>query len=309
MLGPDLFTGPCGLAATDPVEVGHAVLSSWDAFLEVASAADLDRPSRLPGWSGRQACIHMGSWDDRVVLTSILEAARSGGGGHTPSAAEVDLDNARLVAAHRDASTDDVLEALQDSRDVLAAWFASSEPAELARARVRSSVGELPVLSLLHAGCYELAVHALDLAPCGAPAPPPELLSRGLGALIDVTGALSTRSGIDITVTAQGGSGGWAFTSGPDGWTTQPVPAGEFAGVGVRGTVPDLLDASAGRAALPLLLLQRRLHVQQLSSFMRLAPLVSEVPGLPGGAALRTGITGLSAVTGGVGKLLGRLRR
>ena len=114
---------------------------------------------------------------------------------------------------------------------------------------------------------------------------------------------------IDITVTAQGGSGGWAFTSGPDGWTTQPVPAGEFAGVGVRGTVPDLLDASAGRAALPLLFLQRRLHVQQLSSFMRLAPLVSEVPGLPGGAALRTGITGLSAVTGGVGKLLGRLRR
>lgn len=309
MLGPDLFRGSCGLAVTDPAEVGRAVIASWDAFLEVASEADLDRPSRLPGWSGRETCIHMGSWDDRVVLTGILEAARAGGGGHTPSASEVDQDNDKLVAAHRDATVDDVLEALQDSRDLLAAWLATSEPAELARARVRSSVGELPVLSLLHAGCYELAVHALDLAPCGAPPPPKELLSRGLGALIDVTGALSARSGIDITVTAQSSSGGWAFTSDAEGWTTQPVPAGDFAGVGVRGTVPDLLDASAGRVALPLLLLQRRLQVQQLPSFMRLAPLVSEVPGLPGGAALRTGLTGLSAVTGGVGKLLGRLRR
>ena len=309
MLGPDLYSGPCGLAMTDPAEVGRAVIASWDAFLEVASAADLDRPSRLPGWSGRETCIHMGSWDDRVVLTGILDAARSGGGGHSPSAAEVDRDNEQLVAAHRAASTDDVLEALQDSRDVLAEWFATSEPTELARARVRSSVGELPMLSLLHAGCYELAVHALDLVPCGAPSPPPELLSRGLGALIDVTGALSARSGIDITVTAQGASGGWAFTSDGAGWTTQPVAAGSFAGVGVRGTVPDLLDASAGRAALPLLLLQRRLHVQQLPSFMRLAPLVSEVPGLPGGAALKTGVAGLSAVTGGVGKLMGRLRR
>ena len=308
MVGPDPFDGPCGLALSDPGEVGRAVVASWDAFLEAASEADLSRPSRLAGWSGRDTCIHLGSWDDRVVLSGILAAARNGGGGHSPSSAEVDADNGRLVAAHRSASSDDVLEALQSSREVLATWFATAEPTELATARVRSSVGELPLLSLLHAGCYELAVHALDLVPCGAPAPDPELLSRGLASLIDVTGALCARSGIDITVTAQGPAGGWSFTSGPTGWTTQPVPSGDFAGVGVRGTVADLLDASAGRTALPVLLLQRRLQVQHLSSFMRLAPLVSEVPGLPGGAALRTGVSGLSAVTGGVGKLLGRLR-
>jgi hypothetical protein len=152
-------------------------------------------------------------------------------------------------------------------------------------------------------------VHALDLAPCGAAAPSGFLLGRGLGALMDVTGALSSQSGIDITVTAQSGFGGWSFTSTTDGWTTRPVPAGPFEGVGVLGAAADLLDASAGRAQVPLLLVQRRLRVQEMASFMRLAPLVHEVPGLPGGSALRAGVSGLSSVTGGVNKLIGRLRR
>ena len=122
---------------------------------------------------------------------------------------------------------------------------------------------------------------------------------------MDVTGALSSRAGIDITVTASTGDGGWSFASSPQGWTTRAVPAGPFKGVGVRGTTVDLLDASAGRAALPSLLIQRRLVVQQLASFMRLAPLVNDVPGLPGGQALKAGLAGISGVT----RLLGRLRR
>ena len=140
-------------------------------------------------------------------------------------------------------------------------------------------------------------------------APPPALLDRGLAALMDATGALSARAGIHLTVTAQTPGGGWSFRSDHDGWTTQQAPAGPFDGVGVRGTAADLLDASAGRSALPMLVVSRRLQVQQLPSFMRLAPLVAEVPGLPGGAALKAGIGGLGVVTGGVGKLLGKLRR
>ena len=305
MLGPDLFPGSCGMAMTDPTDLGTSVVAAWDAFLEVVEATDLSRPSRLPGWTGRDTCIHLGSWDDHRVLTGILAAAREGGG---TDLSDVDANNARLVASHAGATAEEVIAALRRSRDKIAAWFDTSEPAELATARVRSSVGELPLLSLLHAGCYELAVHALDLAPCGAPPPPPVLLDRGLAALIDVTGALSARAGIDITVTGQTDAGGWAFDSGTDGWTTDPVPAGDFRGIGVRGTTPDLLDASAGRTALPVLLVQRRLQVQQLTSIMRLAPLLTEVPGLPGGAALRTGAAGVSAVTSGLGKLFGRLR-
>jgi uncharacterized protein (TIGR03083 family) len=305
MLGPTRFPSPCGLAETGASPLGEAVVGAWDAFLAVVDSADLSRPSRLPGWTGRDTCIHLGSWDDHRVLVGLVEAARNRGGSPP---GDVDEDNARLVAAHRDATDAEVRAALQRSRDIIAAWFGGPEPAELGAARVRSSVGELPLLSLLHAGCYELAVHALDLAPCGADAPSPLLLDRGLGALIDVTGALSARSGIEITVTAQAPDGGWSLSSTSRGWTTRPVPAGVFAGVGVSGTAPDLLDASAGRAHVPVLLVQRRLKVQELSSFMRLAPLLQDVPGVPGGPVLKAGVAGLSSVSGGVGRLLGRLR-
>lgn len=302
MLGPDRFPPPFGLAQTDPAELGDAVVGAWDDFLAVADSADLSRPSRLPGWTGRDACVHLGSWDDHRVMVGLVEAAR-GGGGTAP--ADVDADNERLLAAHRDATDDDVRAALRRSRDVIEEWFDGPEPEELASARVRSSVGELPLLSLVHAGCYELAVHALDLAPCGADAPSEFLLGRGLAALMDVTGALSARSGIDITVTAQTPTGGWSFTSTTTGWATQDVPPGRFDAVGVAGAAHDLLDASAGRAQVPALLVQRRLKVQELSSFMRLAPLLHEVPGLPGGAVLKAGVSGLSGVT----RLVGRFRR
>lgn len=306
MLGPTLFPSPCGLAESTVEDLGDAVLGAWDDFLAVAASADLGRPSRLPGWSGRDACVHLGSWDDHRVMSSVVAAARSGGG---PEATSPDDANARLVAAHRDATDEDVLAALQRSRDVIEAWFEGPEPAELGRALVRSAVGDLPLLSLLSAGTYELAVHALDLRPCGAEPPSPFLLGRGLAALIDVTGALSARHGIDITVTAQTPDGGWSFTSAGGTWTTEAVAPGAYRGTGVRGSAEDLLDVSAGRTAIPGLLLSRRMVVQQLPSFMRLAPLLSEVPGLPGGAALRAGVGGLSAVTGSVSRALGRLRR
>jgi hypothetical protein len=106
-------------------------------------------------------------------------------------------------------------------------------------------------------------------------------------------------------VTAQTPAGGWQFVSDHAGWQTAPVAAGRFQGTGVRGEAADLLDTSAGRAHLGQLLLSRRLHVQHLPSFMRLAPLLHDVPGLPGGAALRAAVAGL----GGVTRVLGRFRR
>ena len=183
--------------------------------------------------------------------------------------------------------------------------FPSTAAAEHGPTPVSSALGPLPVTTLLSAVCYELAVHALDLTSTGAPGPSPLLLDRGLAALIDVTGALASRSGVDITLTAQTPNGGWQFTSDTSGWETVPVATGRFEGTGVRGSAVDLLDTSAGRANLGQLLLTRRLQVQQLPSFMRLAPLLHEVPGLPGGAALRTAVGGLGSVT----KMLGRFRR
>lgn len=300
--------GRCGLAESDPAELGAAVLSAWDAFLDVVRAptTDLARPSRLPGWSGADVCIHLGAWDDAQVLEDVLASARAGGAG---TAGDPDAGNAALVAAHRDASPAQVVAALEGARARLAAFFASADVHELGRALSRSSVGPLPVLSLVHAGCYELAVHALDLEPCGAPAPGEVLLDRGLAALIDVTGALSAHAGVDITLTGQAPAGGWRFTSGAGGWTTERSPVGDVDGVAVHGSARDLLDASAGRVSLPHLLVTRRLVVHQLPQWMRLAPLLDEVPGIPGGAALKTAVSGLSGVAGGITKVLGRFRR
>ncbi|MCA1712450.1 MAG: maleylpyruvate isomerase N-terminal domain-containing protein [Actinobacteria bacterium] len=291
-----------GLSDSSPAELGPPVLTAWDAFLELAASADLARPSRLPGWTGKDVCTHLGSWPGHDVVDSLLASARKGGAGEAP---DPDASNARLVEQHRAAPDAEVLAALQRGRDSLARFFASEDAREWGRAAALSAVGPLPVLSLLHAGCYELAVHALDLAPCGAAAPPPQLLDRGLAALMDVTGALSARAGIDIALTAQTPDGGWSFTSASTGWTTDRVLPGRLAGTGVRGSAADLLDASAGRTNLGQLLLTRRLVVHQLPSFMRLAPLLHEVPGLPGGAALKTAVAGLGSVT----KVLGRFRR
>lgn len=299
---PGQPTGPIGLADTPPEQLGLQVLTCWDLFLDVvrSPSTDLTLPSRLPGWSGADTCIHLGSWPDSRVLDAVLASARSGDTGGT---SRPDADNDALVAAHADAPVELVVAALLEARDRLAAFFASDDAVTLGRATSRSAVGPLPVLGLVHAGCYELAVHALDLAPCGAPAPDPQLLDRGLAALIDVTGALASRAGVELTLTGQAADGGWRFTSRADGWTTGPTPPGRFAGTGVRGSAADLLDTSAGRRALPSLLLTRRLVVQQLPSFLRLAPLLDEVPGLPGGAALKGAVGGLT----GVGRSLGRL--
>ena len=295
-----------GLADLDPDELGREVVRAWDDFLLLLPGTDLSLPSRLPGWTGKDVCIHLGAWGDRTPIHALITSAEAGGRTAPP---EPDDDNAAVLDSHRDASDAEVVAALHRAREAMVEFFASDLPKRLGTLPSQSSLGLLPVLSLVHASSYELAVHALDLKPCGAAAPSRHLLDRGLAALIDITGHLSARAGIDITVTAQTPDGGWAFSSGRDGSrTTRTAPEAVY-GTGVRGSAADLLDASAGRAALPTLLLSRRLVVHQMPSFMRLAPLVSEVPGLPGGAALRTGLSGLSVVTGGVGKLLGRLRR
>ncbi|CAN5190938.1 hypothetical protein BH24ACT10_BH24ACT10_18160 [soil metagenome] len=308
MVGPVPASGRAGVADSDPGELGREVVACWDEFLDVVRSpgTDLSRRSRLAGWSGREVLVHLGHWEDSPVLDSVVASARTGRLDDSPPS---DRANDALVQAHRDDSTEQVVAALQEGRDRIAAFFDSGEAAEIGRLLSRSTVGPLPVLSLLHAATYELAVHALDLAPCGAPRPATHLLDRGLAALVDVTGSLAARSGVEITLAGTTPDGGWQFSSGPDGWSTERHPSPTVDGVGVHAPVTDLLDASAGRTSVPQLLLTRRMHVTQMQEWMRLAPLVDEVPGLPGGAALRTAVSGVSGVVGGVGRVLGRFRR
>lgn len=296
-----------GLAGTDPSVLRDRVLAAWDAFLDCAAAADLARPSRLPRWTGRDVCVHLGAWEGEDPVEDMLAAARSGLAQQNPPSAD-DL-NAAKLARHADASAAEALEAVRHGRDAVARAFQLPELAELGTRQTMSTVGPLPLLTHLHAGAYELAVHALDLIPCGAPRPPHELLYAGIAALADVTGGLAARHNIRATVTSLTPRGGWMFQAADGGWeTTELGPDAKPAGAVIRADEAVLLDASAGRVSVPPLLLDGRLKVHDMAMMLRLAPLLDEVPGLPGGGGLKVAVKVVGGVRGGASALLGRLR-
>ena len=289
-----------GMADADRAEVGDLVLGAWDAFIAQAEAVDLDRPTRLPGWRAHEVCVHLGCWDDHTALADLIASARAGGAGQPP---DVDGTNARVTAAHRNASRDEVLAALHRNREATARYLAE-EPRELDTAPTVATVGTLPLLSVVLGQAYELAVHGLDLAPLGAPPVPRRVLQAGLAALADVTGALASSCDITGGVTLTTPDGGWAFASDDRGWTVRRVGAGDPAGPAVQAAADLLLEAASGRVNPVTALARRRLRVHDIGGLMQLAPIVSVAPGIPGGPILA-----LAARTlGGAGGLLGRLR-
>jgi uncharacterized protein (TIGR03083 family) len=279
------------------------LLGAWDAFLAVAQSADLDHPTRLPGWRGQEVCVHLGVWDDYSALDGLVASARSGGGGGAP---DVDAANDRVSRAHRSAPRAEVLRALRRHRDAVRTYLETAPP-PLDAAPTAGPVGVLPLLSILLGECYELAVHALDLRDCGAGEPPGSLLDGGLAALADVTGALAAAHDVPGSATLLAPTGGWRFEAADGGWRVERVPARTPAVQApvVKGEAAVLLDASAGRANPVALLARRRLTLHDPAGLMALAPLVDIAPNLPGGPILRLAARSLSGAAG----LLGRLRR
>jgi uncharacterized protein (TIGR03083 family) len=304
-------TGPrMGLADGGPATVRARVEQSWDAFLAVAESADLTAASRLPGWRGHEVCVHLGSWDDSGV-SELLTSARTGGmsdGAAGSRPRPVDADNDALVRRHAGASRAEVLAALRRNRDQLLDWLYTDEAVELGRVTVMSPIGPLPMLTATGASSYELAVHALDLLPCGADDPAKVLLHNGLGSVLDVTGHLAHKRGLAVEITATSPDGGWTVRTGADGWRLDPA-GDRLTGTGVRAELRDLVDATAGRVSVPALLATRRMTAHDLSGFLELAALVEDLPGLPGGAALRAAsrtLGGVESAVRGLGGLLGR---
>jgi uncharacterized protein (TIGR03083 family) len=290
-----------GMADAGRDEVGRLVLRAWDAFLDQAAQVDLQRGTRLPGWRAQEVCVHLGVWPDHAALAGLVTNARSGGTGEAPDPDEV---NARVTAAHRDAPPADVLAALRAARAATEHYLAE-EPAWLDTAPTVSTVGRLPLLSVVLGQAYELAVHGLDLASAGAPAPPAEVLQSGIAALADVTGALAAAGGITAGAALATPDGGWAFAADDTGWTVRRLRAGEVPGTAVEAPADLLLDAASGRVNPVVAVARRRLKVHQLTGLLQLAPIVQSAPGIPGGPILQ-----LAARTlGTTGGLLGRLRR
>ncbi|WP_424638320.1 maleylpyruvate isomerase N-terminal domain-containing protein [Embleya sp. AB8] len=297
----EIVSGPWGTASMPAEAQRGRALAAWDAFRDLAVRVDPDAPSRLPGWDGRAVISHLASWPDAPLLARLLAEAR---GRRAPNAAPMAQDevNARLVDTHRNATHEELLAALDDGRARLAAAFeATAADPDLGLARTGSQVGPVPLLTQLGAIAYELAVHALDLAPCGADDPPPALLDAGVLALADITGALAARHHVRARTGLAVPGGGWGFAApGTDGtgWEVFPLPPGRPTLPAVEArTAATLLDASAGRRPVPTLLARRDLKPHNLPGLLALAPLLDQVPGLPGGPALRLTATTLSGIT------------
>ncbi len=305
-----------GAIAYGRAVIRERVVQAWDDFLSVADGVDMQARSRLPGWRAQEICVHLGAWPEHQPVNGVLAAAREVLRGNVPAAPpDPDDVNAGVITTHRNASRAEVLQALLLAREQAADYLAGDEPHELDQVPVVSTVGPLPALTILHAQIYELAVHALDLAALGGPAPSPRLLDGGLAALTDATGALAARVGIASTAGIHSEVGSWAFRSGHEGWhigrwsERQRTESPEFSGklpVRVQAPATTLLEASAARINPLKAVVTRKLKVHGLPGLLGLAPIVETVPGIPGGAALRMAAKGLAGAGGALSHLTRR---
>jgi hypothetical protein len=289
--------GEAGLASWDPADVAGLLLPAWDEFIGTAGEVDLEGPTRLTGWNARAVCVHLGSWPGSRSYQRMRQEAASDEGSVADGWADrrsatfdQDAHNEALVASEWRASRAEVVAALQEARDDIAAHFASGDAAELGTRPVRSVLGPLPLTTLVAASAYELAVHTLDLAPAGVPAPSAALLSAGLAALVDTTGALAARCDITGGAACLSPEDGWAFASSQGAWTTLELPEVPGSWPAVQGAATDILDASAGRRGVPGMLARRDLRLHHVGGLLALAPIVEAVPGLPGGPALTAAV-------------------
>ena len=299
--------GERGVLSRDLRETVARSLLAWDLFIKTAEQADLLAPSRSRRKRGLDVVLPLGTWPETRSLAQVIENAAAG-----CFEQPIDLEEAehRVWAARGSVTAAEALDGLRTARDDLVEFIGSGDACDIYSQLTSSPLGPLPVLTLIHAAAYQLAVSALDLVPCGA-VPSAELLDAGIVALVDTTGSLARRQGISGSITAVIPSGAWGFGSTQDGWRTAPV---EFAdapddlppGPCVRATAEIILDITAGRVGnVGSLWSQGALVTQDLTGLLAFAPLVDQVPGIPGGSALRAATRTMS----GVGKLFGRLPR
>jgi hypothetical protein len=191
-----------------------------------------------------------------------------------------------------DPSPQEVREALVEARErVATALDEVLASPELGRRIVDSPLGPLPVLTQIHAMGHELAQAAQSYAG-EVPAP---LADAGLAAMVDVVGALAWRSRIPSSagLWEPDGGLGWVFTADADGWRTRPRDAGDDV-PGVEGAARHLLVSTG---SVPAMLARGEIRLRRVGGLLALAPLVDQVPNLPGGALLRKAVGAVSLLS------------
>ena len=289
-----------GLATTDRARLAASVERAWKLFAALVEPLELAAVTRAKGLTVREVVTPLGAWPDNRPLAQLLEEARSGVVGEHDQAALVDA----VRVAHAHETREAVIDAVRAQGGQMSTWLSSPESDVDGLLPVASMLGTIPLLTFLHASTYPLATSALDLEQAGA-AVPDELLELGLVGVLDTIGALAARQGLTASLVAVTPTYCAGVASVPGAWRTADLDPRDAAALGprVEGTVRMLLDVTASRADVPRAMGAGQLALHDVPGLLALAPLVEQVPGIPGGAALRASMRAVSAV----GSLLRRL--
>ena len=289
-----------GLASGDHDALAESIALGWELFGKLASSADLDAPSRRDGWLGRDVVARVGLWPFARGLEDLLDDARSGE-ANTHNSEELDHAILERTAGLPESE-------IHGSVDAAAAytkdWLSGDGPGTWGLVPTSSPLGPLPLLTVVHAMNFQLAVTALDLEPCGADVSD-ELLDLGVVALLDTAGALAARAHVTGTFTARTPGLTLGIGSHAGRWRTREVPAERWLGPGVDTSQRVLLNAASGRVSASSLYRSGELQVHDLPGLIRLAPALEGVPGIPPLGAVGRALHVVDAVGG----LLGRFRR
>lgn len=305
-LVPDI--GARGFATRDRAGLAVRTAVAWDLAAAYAESCDLQGSARTRGRTGLQVLIPVGRWPDSRGLDDVLADAKQGRVHRIDQPAY----EAGLRDAHQDATPDEVVDALRRAAAEVSTFLGSRSDDRFGLTVTASPLGPVPMRTLCHAAVYQLGVSALDLEPC-APAPvPEELLDLALVALVDTAACLAARRGLNASLVADpsrqdADSRVWGFGVADGDWVT--VELSDPVGPAIAATTRAILDITSGRTAnVPGLVKSGALRLHDIPGLLHLAPLVDEIPGIPGAAALRAASTSLSIASSVLGSL-GRFRR
>ena len=292
--------GDRGLATSDPGRLAASIAQSWALFAALVDDLDLDAVTRAKGLLAREVVIPLGAWDDNRPLAALLDEARAGVVGEHDQGALVDT----VRAAHRDEPDDAVREAVRRQGDAMEHFLYGDSVHELGALPVASMLGTLPLLTFLHAATYPLATSSLDLESAGAHVPD-VLLENGLLGLVDTIGALAARQGVTASIAAITPTRVVATGATAGSWRTAVLDPDDLPGdlpgsVGpsVEGTARLIVDVTSGRADVPGAVRRKEITVHDFPGLLALAPIVEQVPGIPGRAARIAPTSAATALTG-----------
>jgi hypothetical protein len=306
---PALRPGERGLATQDRPELARRTARSWELIAELAESANLTATTHT-GRTGKELLTGIGRWPDSRWVREALEQAKAG--PPSPDRTDQDADEEILRDAHRRASTATVIKSLRRAGTEAEAYFGTADDDAYGLRPVASQLGALPLRTFLHATAYRVAVAGLDLEPIMATtsrAAFAELMELGLVALVDVVGALAAREGLSVRLTGDTDVGAWTFVADAGSWRVDD-PVRPRGGPTVIASARVLLGVTSGRAEDVGGLYRRgELKLEDVSGLLRLAPLLDQVPGIPGATGLRIAARSFDLASRTIGRVAGLLRR